>query len=303
MKKIWVDKYRPLSVNDYVWINNEHKELVQRWINEHNIVHMILAGPAGTGKSSLIQVLINELDIPKGDILSINASSETSVETVREKIMKFVPTIPFGDFKICILEEADALSYQAQNSLKMVISDYSDNCRFIFTTNNPHKIDEAIKSRCMFFEITNMSQEDFIGKMTFILDEENIKYTDEALLEIFQNNYPDLRQTINCLEQASSSGELILPKSTKVDDVYGHVISLFQDGKIQQAREYLVGHVSKSDYLNVYRFLYQNVNLWSDDKDTQDRALVVIRDGMYKANFVADEEINLSATLAELSLL
>lgn len=305
MEQVWFEKYRPKTLDQYVWRDATQKETMTKWVEQKEIPHIIFQGLAGTGKSSAINVLVHEIGIEKGDILYVDASTETSVDVVREKVINFAQTIPWGNFKVCILEEADALSKQAQNSLKRTIEDYSDNCRFIFTTNNPHKIDSAIHSRCQTFHIESLDESTFLEKMIFILDDNNIEFDSDILLSYFKGTYPDLRKAINVLEMNSHNGVLSKPsidqKSTI--DYMVLVVDHFKNGRVQDAREVLVKEASENEYIEIYRFLYRNLDFWQTDPNKQDEALIAIRDGMYKDSFVADREINLSATLATLSMI
>ena len=305
MTTLWTEKYRPKHISDYVWRDENQKKTVEAWVNDKNIPHILLSGTAGIGKSSLVNVLLHEIGIDDGDILEINASEETSIDTVREKIINFASTIPFGDFKVCILEEADALSRNAQNSLKRVTETYSENCRFIFTTNNPNKIDPALHSRCQTFHMTSLNEEQFLSRMMEILDDNNIEYDPEYLLTIFKATYPDLRKAINTLDMYSKDGKLMAPgsDSKSVKDYIVEVTDLFRKGKIQEGRTLLVTESNEEDYVDIFRFLYRNLDFWSDDSDVQDEALIIIKNGLVNDGLVADREINLSATLAQLKQL
>lgn len=302
MKSLWVEELRPKSIKDYVWRDDRQRQIVESWIAEKSLPSLILSGTAGTGKSSLLNVLIHEIGIQDGDILYINASEETSIEVVREKILNFAGTLPWGDFKIIILEEADALSKQAQNSLKRVFEDYSDNCRILMTTNNPHKIDPALHSRCQGFHIESLDEEGFLLRLAQILTDKDIEFDPDILISYVKATMPDLRKAIGLLEQNSKTGVLLAPDtdaSSKLD--YMVVVSeLFRKGNIQQAREVLIREAGQEDYIEIFRYLYRNLDFWGKTEDKKDQALLAIRDGMYKDSFVADREINLSAVFVEL---
>lgn len=305
MKRLWVEQYRPKSVNDYVWRDETQEKIVKKWIKDKNLPSILLSGSPGTGKSCLINVLMHELDIEKGDILEINASEETSIEVVRTKIMNFASTIPFGDFKVCILEEADALSPAAQNSLKRVIETNSDNCRFIFTTNNVNKVNPANFSRFQHFHFEKIDDEQFLLRLAFILDDNNVEYDTDDLIKYMRGTYPDLRKAINMIDMNVHDGKLLPPSAdskAKLDYMV-KVVELFQNNKIGEARKLLIAEASPEEYTEIYRFLYRNLDFFGDTDDKQSQALIIIRDGLYKDAIVADSEINLSATLAELSML
>jgi replication factor C small subunit len=304
MKQLWVEKYRPKKVSEYVWRDDHQKQIVLKWIEEKSLPNILLSGQAGAGKSSIIAVLINELEIDDGDVLEINASEETSVEVVRTKIINFASTIPFGEYKVCILEEADALSQAAQKSLKRVIETNSDNCRFIFTTNEVHKINAANFSRFQHFHFEQIDEELFIERLMFILEDNDVEYSPDDLIQYVKGTYPDLRKSIGMLEMNVCDGKLLSPSSdskAKLDYMV-KVIDLFKKGKVKEARTTIIENASQDEYTEIFRFLYRNIELFGDE-DKQCRALVIIRDGMYKDAIVADREINLSATLAEISMI
>lgn len=305
MKRLWVEQYRPKSVNDYVWRDETQEKIVKKWIKDKNLPSILLSGSPGTGKSAIINVLMHELDIDQGDILEINASEETSIEVVRTKIMNFASTIPFGDFKVCILEECDSMSPAAQNSLKRVIETNSDNCRFIFTTNNVNKVNPANFSRFQHFHFEKIDDEQFLLRLAFILDDNNVDYDTDDLIKYMRGTYPDLRKAINMIDMNVHDGKLLPPSAdskAKLDYMV-KVVELFQNNKIGEARKLLIAEASPEEYTEIYRFLYRNLDFFGDTDDKQSQALIIIRDGLYKDAIVADSEINLSATLAELSML
>lgn len=305
MKRLWVEQYRPKSVNDYVWRDETQEKIVKKWIKDKNLPSILLSGSPGTGKSAIINVLMHELDIDQGDILEINASEETSIEVVRTKIMNFASTIPFGDFKVCILEECDSMSPAAQNSLKRVIETNSDNCRFIFTTNNVNKVNPANFSRFQHFHFEKIDDEQFLLRLAFILDDNNVEYDTDDLIKYMRGTYPDLRKAINMIDMNVHDGKLLPPSAdskAKLDYMV-KVVELFQNNKIGEARKLLIAEASPEEYTEIYRFLYRNLDFFGDTDDKQSQALIIIRDGLYKDAIVADSEINLSATLAELSML
>ena len=148
MKELWVEKYRPKTIDGYVFRDNHQKEQVERWVKEGTIPHLLFSGNAGIGKTTLAKILLNELGIDGLDVLEINASRTNSVEDVRDKIVNFVQMIPFGDFKVVLLDEADYLSPNAQAALRGVMEEYHTTARFILTCNYPNRIIPALHSRC-----------------------------------------------------------------------------------------------------------------------------------------------------------
>lgn len=300
--ELWTEKYRPNKVDDYVFRDEKQRSQVMQWIKEKTLPHVLLSGTQGLGKTSLINVLINELEIDRGDVLEINASNETGVDNVRIKIINFASTIAFGSFKIIILEEAEMLSASSQAALKRVLEEYSDNCRFFLTTNNPHKIIAPIHSRCQTFHMASLNIDEFRLRLATILATEGVEADLETLDTFIKATYPDLRKSINSIQMNVIDGKLQMPSSDSgsTSDWMIKMVELFKSGNITAAREYVCEHAEYNDYPEIFRFLYRNLPLWGASEQQHEDALIVIREGLVKDTLVADREINLSATLVQL---
>ena len=148
MKELWVEKYRPKNLDGYVFRDEHQRKQAKLWVKEKSIPHLLFSGAAGIGKTTMAKILINELGIEEFDVLEINASRTNSVDEVRNKITNFVQMIPFGPFKVVLLDEADYLSPNAQAALRGVMEEYHMTSRFILTCNYPKRIIPAIHSRC-----------------------------------------------------------------------------------------------------------------------------------------------------------
>jgi DNA polymerase III delta prime subunit len=306
MKELWVEKYRPKKVEDYVFRDASQKKQVESWIKEGSIPHLLLSGAAGIGKTTLARVLCNELNIEDFDVLEINASRENNVETVRDKIINFVQMIPFGPFKVVLLDEADYLTPNAQAILRGVMETYSNHSRFILTCNYPNRIIPALHSRCQGYHVERTDQTEFTARVATILVTEDIEFDLDTLDTYVKSTYPDLRKCINLVQQnVNEDNTLSAPTGGDSGgaDYKIAMVELFKKGKIQDARKLLCGKARPEEMEDIYRWMYDNLELFGDSDEKKDQALLVIKQGLVDHTLIADAEINLAATLVKLARL
>jgi DNA polymerase III delta prime subunit len=304
MKDLWVEKYRPKTVDGYVFRDDHQRKQIATWIKDQSIPHLLLSGAAGIGKTTLAKILIHELGIEDYDVLEINASRTNSVDDVRDKITNFVSMIPFGPFKVVLLDEADYLSPNAQAALRGVMEEYHSTARFILTCNYPNRIIPALHSRCQGFHVERTDLTEYTARVATILVEENVEFDLETLDLYVKVAYPDLRKCINLVQQNVNESVLAAPnKSDQGEaDWKFEMVALFNAGKITEARKMLCGKIRAEEMEEVYRWLYDNLSIFGSDEN-QDKAIGIIKTGLVDHTVCADAEINLAATLVKLSKL
>jgi replication factor C small subunit len=304
MKELWVEKYRPKDLSGYVFRDDHQRKQIETWVKDQSIPHLIFSGSAGIGKTTLAKILINLLGIEDYDVLEINASRTNSVDDVRDKITNFVQMIPFGPFKVVLLDEADYLSPNAQAALRGVMEEYHATSRFILTCNYPNRIIPALHSRCQGFHIERTDQTEFTARVATILVEENIEFDLDTLDSYVKVTYPDLRKCINMVQQNIDDNKL--QAANKGDagaaDWKFDMVKLFNAGKISEARKMLCGKLRAEEMEEVFRWLYDNLSIFGEEAK-QDSAILIIKQGMVDHTICVDAEVNLAATLVKLARL
>jgi replication factor C small subunit len=302
---LWVEKYRPRTMEEFVWRDDRQRAKVQEWIAEGALPHLLFSGVPGTGKTSLAELLLRLLGIGSGDILKINASRERQIDVIQDKIVNFVSTWalnPTG-IKYIILDEADSMSHMAQKLLRGEMETYADTCRFILTCNYPDKIIEAIHSRCQGFHFLTLDRDDFTARAGEVIMTEGVEFDIDTLLDHVNASYPDLRKCINVMQQNVSNGVLMPTpaEDENTKDYMFEMVEMFKAGKYLEARKIICAQAQAEEYPDIYRYFYRNLELWGSSQDSQDEALLVIRRGLVNHSMVADIELNLAATIVELS--
>ena len=305
MKELWVEKYRPKTLKEYVVGDEAQRRQIEAWIKEKSIPHLLLSGAPGVGKTTLAKMLFNELDVSGYDILEINASRENSVDTVRDKINNFVQIMPFGEYKYVLLDEADYMSPNGQAALRGVMESYHTSARFILTCNYPNRVIPALHSRCQGFHMETIDKTEFTARVAEILIAEKMDQDIDTLDTYVKATYPDLRKCINMIQQNCRDGKLMPPASgdSGQQDYRLEMVELFKKGKINEARKLVCSQARPEECEEIYRWLYDNLDIISKNEDAQDKAVIIIKQGLVDHSFVADPEINLASVMIKLARL
>jgi len=249
VSSIWTEKYRPTKFSELVGQDNSVKR-VEALTNSLNIPHMLFAGPAGTGKSTLALVVVKELykENWKENYLELNASDERGINVVREKVKNFARTKSLGNipFKIIFLDEADALTPEAQQALRRTMENYSTTCRFLLSCNYSSKIIDPIQSRCAIFKFKLLEKKDIEKVIQKIGEKENLIIKPDAMEILYEGCEGDCRRCINILQSTASispviSADLVVTmiSNTKPKDIKV-VLDYALSGDFQKAKEKLL---------------------------------------------------------------
>jgi DNA polymerase III delta prime subunit len=299
---LWVERYRPKTIEDCI-LPESIKNTFKEFLSKGEIPNLLLCGTAGTGKTTVARALCEELG---ADYIIINGSDEgRQIDTLRTKIKQFASAVSFGaGTKVVIMDEADYLNRESvQPALRAFIENFSDNCRFIFTCNYKQKIIAPLHSRTTVIEFTSQKSDKarlasaFMKRMQYILGQEGVQYKEKVLAELLMKFYPDYRRVINELQRYSSSGSIdegILSNFSEVNT--RELITSLKEKDWKKMRQWVANNVD-SDPQGIFRFIYDSL---LPEVTTIPQVVLLIADYQYKAAFVADQEINLTACLTEI---
>lgn len=304
LEKLWVEKYRPQNVEEYLFQNQSQKLAILKMIDEQTIPNLLLSGVQGSGKTTIALILIKELELEETDVLIINASDENSVDVIRDKLKNFVLTFAMGEYKVVLLEEADYITLNGQAVMRRMMEEFSDSVRFILTCNYEHKIMPAISSRCQHYRFKSFDRDEIAERIVNILVTEQVKFTLDLIDKYVSAGYPDIRKIINLLQQNTIDGVLNAPTSAgEVGDYKFKLLDLMERDNWSEIRKLLCGSVAAEEWEDVYRFLYENLEKSAkySNADKWEAGIVIIADHLYKHGAIADPEINASAMFIRLA--
>ena len=288
------ERYRPDNLDNYVG-NSNLKSTLAKQLSQNDIQNYLFYGPAGTGKTTLAKLIVNNLDC---DSLYINASDERGIETIRDKVSGFASVASIKPLKVVILDESDFLTIQAQASLRNVIETFSRTTRFILTCNFVERIIDPIQSRCQTFKIVPPTKKEVAVHITGICDKENIGYEIPSIGKLVNKYYPDIRKMLNTVQASTVDGHLQLDDSLLVSSSYmSSVLDELKQSNYKNIRQ-IIADSGVDDYEELFRFLYENASEYMPNKEGT--AAILINEHLYKSNFRIDKEINLMSLIQNL---
>ena len=301
---LWVEKYRPKTIEETI-LPAGLKKIFSKIVEQGEIPNLILSGTSGLGKTTVARALCNELDL---DVLQINASEESGIDTLRSKIKQFASSVSLhsGKHKVVLLDEADYLNAQStQPALRAFIEEFSASCRFILTCNFKNRIIEPLHSRCSVIEF-NTNKDDlaklcvqFLERLETILLDEKVSYNKQVVAELIMKYAPDWRRVLNECQKFSSTGELesdvlVTLNNKKIAEVASYI----KAKNFREMRKW-VGLNSDIDSSVIFRGIYDSMYEYIEPNSIP-QAVVILADYQYKAAFVADKELNTVACMTEL---
>jgi len=294
---LWVEKYRPTSLDTY--IGNEHlKSKVKLYLESGDLPHLLLFGRAGTGKTTLAKLLVNNIEC---DYLYINASDERKLEMVRDKVKNFASTIGFSNMKVVILDEADYITPASQAALRNLMETFSKHCRFILTCNYVERIIDPIQSRCQSFQIVPPDRKQVAVHLSDILQREKVNAKVDDIVTIVNSGFPDLRRVINGAQRQVVDGELVIDEGMSIQNDYKvKVLEILktQDKKnsFKNIRQVLADS-KVTDFSDLFRLLFDTVDDWG--KGHVAECILVLSQYQQSDAVVVDKEINIMAMFIE----
>jgi len=294
---LWNEKYRSQDLSTYVG-NEQIKGTISKYLEQNDIQNFIFYGPAGTGKTTLAKLIVNNLDC---DYLYINASDERGIDTIRDKVQGFSSVASFKPLKVVILDEADFLTIQAQASLRNIIETFSRTTRFILTCNYIERIIDPLQSRCQVLKIVPPSKQEVAVHINNILQQENVNIDLDNLKLVVNQFYPDLRKMLNTLQMSVVGDEIAVDKSVLVSSNYKNQILMElckPSSKSFNNIRQIVADSGVSDFEDLFRFLFDHVDKYAPTEAGQ--VIIYIEEYQYHSNFRIDKEINAMALISRI---
>ena len=302
---LWVEKYRPKTVDETI-LPAELKATFQQFVDQKNIPNLILSGTAGVGKTTIARAMLEQLEC---DYIVINGSMNGNIDTLRNEILNFASSVSLqGGRKYVILDEADYLNANStQPALRNFMEEFSRNCGFILTCNFKNRIIEPLHSRCSVVDF-KISKKDmaklamqFMKRVNFILNTENVKYESAVVAEVITKYFPDWRRVLNELQRYSATGSIDSGILANIQETnLRELIGFMKDKNFTEVRKWVKNNTD-ADVNNLYNQFYDSLVQFFQTKDIP-MLVSLIAKFQYQNAFVANSEINFAAFIAEIMM-
>jgi replication factor C small subunit len=295
---LWVEKYRSQTLEDYVG-NENIKQTISHYLKQNDIQNFLFYGTAGTGKTTLAKLIVNNLDC---EYMYINASDENGIDTIREKVKGFASVASFKPFKVVILDEADYITIQGQAALRNIIETFSRSTRFILTCNYIERVIDPLQSRCQVLKIVPPSKQEIAYHIIDMsLNKKMLVCSAEDLKLVINQHYPDIRKMLNTLQMSVNGDEIVVDKSILVSNSYKNKVlaelckpTAKSFNNIRQ----IIADSNISDFEDMFRYLYDNVEKYAPLSVGE--VVIYIEEYQYHSNFRIDKEINTMALISRI---
>ena len=296
MHYLWTEKYRPVALDTFIG-NDNLKAKIGRFLATNDVPHLLLSGPAGTGKTTISKIIVKTIEC---DYLYINASDENNVDTVRNKIKTFASTVGFKPLKIIILDEADYITPNAQAALRNLMETFSKTTRFILTCNFVERIIDPIVSRTQQFHVIPPTKADVARHIVYILNQEKVSFQPELIKVLVDAYYPDIRKVINECQLNCRDGALKIDAEEVIaGDMKLKLIDLLSQKETSKKRfqeiRQLIADTDINDFSSVYSLLYEKVDKYAIGHISQ--VILAIGEGQKFDSQVVNKEINFMTTI------
>ena len=280
---IWTFVHEPKTFDNLI-LNKDIRPKLKKAFKE--VPNLILYGKPGVGKGTFAHIFLKETKL---DYLWVNASDETGIDTMRDKIKQFATAMGVTPLKIVVLNEADSLSsgpQGAQKMLRQLMEDVQKITRFVLLANYEHLFIPEIKSRCQVIEVSNPPGIEIFKFCEKILKSEKVKYDKQTLMSIVKKCHPDIRKTVWSLQENTINGKLKGDVISRSEDIFKNVLAMIKNSNLDELRKLLKGNVI--DYIGLYEYLFENVGEFSSPGG----AIIEIGEHLYRNDSMAIKEIN-----------